>query len=369
MLKRLTQNLIYPSKNDSFHKKYVGQSKLFKNHMKKPSYINLSCNRSCNNKDNSNLYSSREINQTERIRKISLNKGNISKEKKLNQSTNLNSSSLSKIKQIKIESANTLDTSRRMKVLNSGSMTTSNKRTLQKSYSHKDLGKKFLTTYLQSINKSSNMTNNTSRTNISQIESAKQDFDENINILEQWIDQIKDEGFYNNNKLIEQKQRKLTRLLQNIKCCRENLNSSRLKENKRNISSSKERNLNLEIKNNYIKIKEEVGKYTNEINQLKKEIEAIGPKTKEIKYSTIIYGEEAAVTKKDIDLLNENIRKLNLKISEVKKQKDKILTSKLVIDKAIFALKEKTNDKIKTASHFMLNVHKLIEEKQLFNNK
>ena len=213
------------------------------------------------------------------------------------------------------------------------------------------------------------MTNNTSRTNISQIESAKQNFDENINILEQWIDQIKDEGFYNNNKLIEQKQRKLTRLLQNIKCCREKLNSSRLKENKRNISSSKERNLNLEIKNNYIKIKEEVGKYTNEITQLKKEIEAIGPKTKEIKYSTIIYGEEAAVTQKDIDLLNENIRKLNLKISEVKKQKDKILTSKLVIDKAIFALKEKTNDKIKTASHFMLNVHKLIEEKQLFNNK
>lgn len=366
MLKRLTQNLIYPSKNESIHNKYVGQSKLFKNHMKKPSYINLSCNRSNNNNDNSNLYSSRELSQTERVRKISLNKSNISKEKKLNQSTNLNNMSFSQIKQIKIESANTLDTSRRMKALGSGSMTTSNKRTLQKSYSHKNFCKKFLSTYLQSINKSSNMTNNTSKNNISQIESAKQEIDENMNILEQWIDQIKGEGFHNNNKLIDQKQRKLSKLLQNIKCCKEKLNSSRLKENKRKISSSKERNLNSEIKNNYVKIKEEVGKYTNEINQLKKEIEAIGPKTKEIKHSTIIYGEEAAIVQKDIDLINENIRKLNLKIYEIKKAKDKILTSKLAIDKAIFAIKEKTNDKIKTSSHFMLNVHKLIEDNNLF---
>ena len=362
MLKGLTKQLVYPSKNISLHKQYQCQSKIFKNSMKYPSFIDLSFNKTLNS-DRSNPNSSREMIQNERTKCISLNKKNQSKQLLLNQSMNINNRSKSKMKQLKIESTNTLDTTQKLKI---GSSQSTERRTIKKSSSYRNIRKKFLSAYINGITKNTSQMNST---NVSRIENAKQDYEENLSILESWIRQIDNEGFLNNSKLIQQKQKKISSLIESIREYKELISAYKLKENKRSVSSGKVRNTHREIKDSVVKIRGEKGRYTNEINQLREEIEGINPKMKEVKCSTIDYGEETEAIQKEIETINDDIRKLNLKISELRKSKDKILTSKLVIDKALQSVKARTNDKIKTTSHFMLNVHKLIQERKLFNNK
>ena len=362
MLKGLTKQLVYPSKNISLHKQYQCQSKIFKNSMKYPSFIDLNFNKTLNS-DRSNPNSSREIIQNERTKCISLNKKNQSKQLLLNQSMNINNRSKSKMKQLKIESTNTLDTTQKLKI---GSSQSTERRTINKSSSYRNIRKKFLSAYINGITKNTSQMNST---NVSRIENAKQDYEENLSILESWIRQIDNEVFLNNSKLIQQKQKKISSLIESIREYKELISAYKLKENKRSVSSGKVRNTNREIKDSVVKIRGEKGRYTNEINQLREEIEGINPKMKEVKCSTIDYGEETEAIQKEIETINDDIRKLNLKISELRKSKDKILTSKLVIDKALQSVKARTNDKIKTTSHFMLNVHKLIQERKLFNNK
>ena len=347
MLKGLTKQLVYPSKNISLHKQYQCQSKIFKNSMKYPSFIDLSFNKTLNS-DRSNPNSSREMIQNERTKCISLNKKN--------QSMNINNRSKSKMKQLKIESTNTLDTTQKLKI---GSSQSTERRTINKSSSYRNIRKKFLSAYINGITKNTSQMNST---NVSRIENAKQDYEENLSILESWIRQIDNEGFLNNSKLIQQKQKKISSLIESIREYKELISAYKLKENKRSVSSGKVRNTNREIKDSVVKIRGEKGRYTNEINQLREEIEGINPKMKEVKCSTIDYGEETEAIQKEIETINDDIRKLG-------KSKDKILTSKLVIDKALQSVKARTNDKIKTTSHFMLNVHKLIQERKLFNNK
>lgn len=364
MLKGLTKQLVYPSKNISLHKQYQCQSKIFKNSMKYPSFIDLSFNKTLNS-DRTNPNSSREMFQKERTKCISLNKKNQSKQLLLNQSMNINNRSKSKMKQLKIESTNTLDTTQKLKIGSSHSQSTE-RRTINKSSSYRNIRKKFLSAYINGITKNTSQMNST---NVSRIENAKQDYEENLSILESWIRQIDNEGFLNNSKLIQEKEKKISSLIESIREYKELISAYKLRENKRSVSSGKVRNMNRDIKDSVVKIRGEKGRYTNEINQLREEIEGIGPKMKEVKCSTIDYGEETEAIQKEIEGLNDDIRKLNLKISELRKSKDKILTSKLVIDKALQSVKARTNDKIKTTSHFMLNVHKLIQERKLFNNK
>ena len=262
MLKGLTKQLVYPSKNISLHKQYQCQSKIFKNSMKYPSFIDLSFNKTLNS-DRSNPNSSREMIQNERTKCISLNKKNQSKQLLLNQSMNINNRSKSKMKQLKIESTNTLDTTQKLKIGNSQS---TERRTINKSSSYRNIRKKFLSAYINGITKNTSQMNST---NVSRIENAKQDYEENLSILESWIRQIDNEGFLNNSKLIQQKQKKISSLIESIREYKELISAYKLKENKRSVSSGKVRNTNREIKDSVVKIRGEKGRDTNEINQLR----------------------------------------------------------------------------------------------------
>ena len=75
------------------------------------------------------------------------------------------------------------------------------------------------------------------------------------------------------------------------------------------------------------------------------------------------------MNKKDILELKTSIQAENKKISEVTKEKEKILSSIYLMKKQNDVLKEKINLQYHKSTNFMLNVDQLLIEQRLYTNE
>ncbi len=202
-----------------------------------------------------------------------------------------------------------------------------------------------------------------------EINEAKDDLDNNLSILSNWIDDINNKGFRRNESLIFDKKKKISKISEKLNYINSELCRSKRNMDKAYVINGKVLNENIEIKKIYKSISSEKNKYKDEINKIKKEIEKIPEQIKDLKRETILIGGEAINLNNQIKYFELEIQKLNLLISEKMKEIEKIGNMKNIIDKGIKSAKYKINDKIRNSNSFMLNVNELLLNENLFDSK
>lgn len=228
-----------------------------------------------------------------------------------------------------------------------------------------DLKKKFINQYLQCIcNENINK-----RITERDINEAKNDLDNNLSILSNWIDDINNKGFRRNESLIFDKKKKINKISEELNYINSELNHSKRNMDKAYVINGQILNENIEIKKIYKSISSEKNKYINEINKLKKEIEKIPEQIKNLKRETILIGGESINLNNQIKYSELEIQKMNSLISEKLKEIEKIGAMKNIINKGIKSTKFKINDKMRTSSNFMVDVSELVTNKNLFDSK
>lgn len=260
------------------------------------------------------------------------------------------------LKELHIDSFNTADSTQKICFFSSNNNSI---RSLSTSTSRK----KLVSTYMKSVTKDSSMIK------FDQINEAKKSFGNNITLLENWINKIKVKGFHNNMNQILYKQSTITRLEESIKYLEESLNKLRRTNSQAFVNKGKAQNENDKVKEKYEKVDKEKGKYVGDIIRIKKEMSTMPLETQNYKMETIRYGEEYVKVQDEICGLNEEIQNVNFKIAEIKKEKERILASKTLVEKAIFSVKGKIYDKMKRSTNFMLSVNALVSDEGFFDNK
>ena len=103
---------------------------------------------------------------------------------------------------------------------------------------------------------------------------------------------------------------------------------------------------------------------------LKDEISAIPQKTLAVKNLTLCYIEKANKYQREIKTTEDIVQKMNHKISDIMKEREKLLSFKTLLDKNILATTKKIEDIKKRAQNFMINVNVLLNSGELYvNNK
>ena len=202
-----------------------------------------------------------------------------------------------------------------------------------------------------------------------EINEAKDDLDNNLSILSNWIDDINNKGFRRNESLIFDKKKKISKISEKLNYINSELCRSKRNMDKAYVINGKVLNENIEIKKIYKSISSEKNKYKDEINKIKKEIEKIPEQIKDLKRETILIGSESISLNNQIKCFELEIQKLNNLISEKIKEIEKIGTMKKIIDKGIKSTKFKISDKMRNSSNFMLDVSDLVTNKDLFDSK
>lgn len=353
MLKHLTSPLISSlvSPRAKIKKPLVPKTKLFK--INENNKYRKIVRKSSNGNPQSIITISKDGSLTQRSNSIKLKQSKSSSNLKVSKKK-----TKSLIKDLRIDSFNTADSSQKICFFNNN-----NNFSPTKSLSTSTSRKRFVSTYMKSVTKEEEIIS------YENLDEAKKDFTENINLLENWINHIKVKGFRNNNKLLTDKQKFISKLESNIKCLEEKINFVKKNDHHASVAKGLTRNENDRMKEYYNKVAKDIGMYTNDIEKLKRETSTYPLEIQNYKMETVQFGEEFVKVQGEIYKINETAQNYNYKISEVKKEKEKILSSITLINKSIFALKQKIFDKVKNSCNFMLSVNNLVSNSNLYNNK
>ena len=176
---------------------------------------------------------------------------------------------------------------------------------------------------------------------------------DNIKMMENFINKIKEDGFEKNKKEIENKIIKRNKILKNIKILESYNKLNRISKNNFNNLSKRMNIENERLKFFSNKANNETFNYNILIPKLKKEIyeikKEIEIKKKEIKNSN----KEKRINEKDLKELNEEIKKYNRLNNEVFNQKDNIKNTLDLFKNHINLQKEKLNFQINKINKLM----------------
>ena len=351
MLKHLTSPLISPRAN--IKKPLMPNTKLFKINANNKSRKLV--RKSSNDEPQSIITISKDGSLTQRSNPVILKQSKSSNNLKVSKKK-----TKSLIKDLRIDSFNTADSLQKICFFSNNN---NNNLSPTRSLSTSTSKKRFVSKYLKSVTKEEEIIY------YENIDEAKKDFTENINLLENWINHIKVKGFQTNNKLLTDKQKIISKLESNIKCLEEKINFVKKNDHHALVAKGLTRNENDRMKEYYNKVAKDIGMYTDDIQKMKREISTYPLETQNYKMETVQFGEDFVKIQGEIYQINEKIQNYNYKISEVKKEKEKILSSITLINKSIFSLKQKIFDKVKNSCNFMLSVNNLVSNSNFFNNK
>ena len=176
---------------------------------------------------------------------------------------------------------------------------------------------------------------------------------DNINNLENMISAINDNGFNKYQKEIDNKKLILSQLENSIDILKNKI--SKYKNLKKdNLSHEAKKKIKYEKLRNVSKRYESIGKsvvnYKNEVPKIEEEICKTKNETTQI--NSLI-----SLEQNEINLMQDNIRKLNKVISNIKKENENLLPAITLLKKHINATKNKINNIDKGQNNFMNKIN------------